>query len=193
MKDASHLGNEWCFLWYAYILRQNGSWSKWFLSFTKSAGEKQSCRIPKCFHGTNGGKSTLNWSSAEDSLLCCEIFCWGLLWADASHEFVLPVITSCGAESKSWCLHGFWLCKTSFFARDIPHEHTVKKPNLLENYQDKLIMVILWAIAPSQVSHILNAALEWSINVCIKKNTCVICWSERELVKFHRTSWVSAA
>lgn len=138
-------------------------------------------------------ESILNWSSAEDSLLCCEIFCWGLLWADASHEFVLPVITSCGAESKSWCLHGFWLCKTSFFACDISHEHTVKKPNLLENYQDKLIMVILWAIAPSQVSHILNAALEWSINVCIKKNTCVICWSERELVKCHRTSWVSAA
>lgn len=142
-------------------------------SFTKSTGEKRSCGIPK-YDRTNGGKYIRVVSSRRLLTVLWNLLLSGLLWADVSrqfHEFVMPVITSCGVESKSWCLHGFWLCKTNFCLWYILWTYS-KKPKLLENYHNQLILVILRAIAPSQVSPILSAALEWSIlKQCTEQNT----------------------
>lgn len=154
------------------VLRQKWITKQMIFHLQRALGKNGAAEYQNMTEQMEG--SILEWSPAEGSLLCCEIFCWGLLWADVSrqfHEFVMPVITSCGVESKSWCLHGFWLCKTNSCLWYTPWTYS-KKPKLLENYHNQLILVILRAIAPSQVSPILSAALEWSIlKQCIEQNT----------------------
>lgn len=134
----------------AKISDKNESRSKRSFSFTKSTGGKnRATKYQKMFSTEQTEENILESSLAEDSYCVMKLsaglqhsFFWGLIRADACHqfrEFVLPVVTPAVEQSvrAGVYLASGYAKKYIFFL---------------------LATVILWAKALSQCSHILNTA-----------------------------------